>query len=115
MKLAAELAKRATGRTMYIMDEPTSGLHFADIEQLLSVLFKLRNAGNTLVIIEHQLDVIKSADYVIDLGPEGGDGGGQIVAKGTPEVIAANPASHTGRFLRKVLVTSAGSACKQRR
>ena len=103
VKLAAELAKRATGRTMYIMDEPTSGLHFADIEQLLQVLFKLRNAGNTLVIIEHQLDVIKCADYVIDLGPEGGEGGGQIVAKGTPEFVAAQPASHTGRFLRKAL------------
>jgi excinuclease ABC subunit A len=103
VKLAAELAKRATGRTMYIMDEPTSGLHFADIEQLLQVLFKLRNAGNTLVIIEHQLDVIKCADYIIDLGPEGGDGGGQIVAKGTPEVIAANPESPTGRFLNTVL------------
>jgi excinuclease ABC subunit A len=103
VKLAAELAKRATGRTMYIMDEPTSGLHFADIEQLLHVLFKLRNAGNTLVVIEHQLDVIKCADYVIDLGPEGGEGGGQVVAKGTPEFVAAQPASHTGRFLRKVL------------
>ncbi|HEV3272667.1 MAG TPA: excinuclease ABC subunit UvrA [Candidatus Methylacidiphilales bacterium] len=111
VKLAAELAKRATGRTMYIMDEPTSGLHFADIEQLLQVLFKLRNAGNTLVVIEHQLDVIKCADYVIDLGPEGGEGGGQIVAKGTPEFVAAQAASHTGRFLRKVLGgTSAGSA-----
>jgi excinuclease ABC subunit A len=106
VKLAAELAKRATGRTMYIMDEPTSGLHFADIEQLLQVLFKLRNAGNTLVVIEHQLDVIKCADYVIDLGPEGGDGGGQVVAKGTPEAIAANPASHTGKFLRSVLEAS---------
>jgi len=103
VKLAAELAKRATGRTMYILDEPTSGLHFADIEQLLHVLFKLRNAGNTLVIIEHQLDVIKCADYVIDLGPEGGDGGGQIVAKGTPEFVAAQSESHTGRFLQKVL------------
>ena len=103
VKLAAELAKRATGRTMYIMDEPTSGLHFADIEQLLGVLTKLRNAGNTLVIIEHQLDVIKCADYVIDLGPEGGEGGGQIVAKGTPEFVAAQSASHTGRFLRKYL------------
>ena len=103
VKLAAELAKRATGRTMYIMDEPTSGLHFADIEQLLQVLFKLRNAGNTLVIIEHQLDVIKCADYVIDLGPEGGEGGGTIVAKGTPEFIAAQPQSHTGTFLKKVL------------
>jgi excinuclease ABC subunit A len=103
IKLAAELAKKATGRTMYIMDEPTSGLHFADIEQLLGVLFKLRNSGNTLVIIEHQLDVIKCADYVIDLGPEGGEGGGTIVAKGTPEFVAAQPASHTGRFLRKML------------
>jgi excinuclease ABC subunit A len=103
VKLAAELAKRATGRTMYIMDEPTSGLHFADIEQLLGVLFKLRHAGNTLVIIEHQLDVIKCADYVIDLGPEGGEGGGQIVAKGAPEFIAGQPASHTGKFLRKML------------
>jgi len=111
VKLAAELAKRAKGRTMYILDEPTSGLHFADIEQLLQVLFKLRNAGNTLVIIEHQLDVIKCADYVIDLGPEGGEGGGQIVAKGTPEFVAAQPGSHTGRFLGKVLGgTSAGSA-----
>jgi excinuclease ABC subunit A len=107
VKLSAELAKRATGRTMYIMDEPTSGLHFADIEQLLQVLFKLRNAGNTLVVIEHQLDVIKCADYVIDLGPEGGDGGGQIVAKGTPESIVANLASHTGRFLKSAL--SAGT------
>jgi excinuclease ABC subunit A len=103
VKLAAELAKRATGRTLYILDEPTSGLHFADIEQLLEVLFKLRQSGNTLVIIEHQLDVIKCADYVIDLGPEGGEGGGQVVAKGPPELIAANPASHTGRFLKQVL------------
>jgi excinuclease ABC subunit A len=103
VKLAAELAKKSTGRTMYILDEPTSGLHFADIEQLLEVLFKLRNAGNTLVIIEHQLDVIKCADYVIDLGPEGGDGGGQVVAKGTPEFVAAQPESQTGRFLRQVL------------
>jgi excinuclease ABC subunit A len=111
VKLAAELAKRATGRTIYILDEPTSGLHFADIEQLLQVLFKLRNAGNTLVIIEHQLDVVKCADYVIDLGPEGGEGGGQIVAKGTPEFVASQPASHTGRFLKKALGgTFTGSA-----
>jgi excinuclease ABC subunit A len=112
VKLAAELAKRATGRTIYILDEPTSGLHFADIEQLLHVLFKLRNAGNTLVIIEHQLDVIKCADYVIDLGPEGGEGGGQIVAKGTPEFVAAQSASHTGRFLRKVLSLTRGLTLK---
>lgn len=103
VKLATELAKKATGRTMYILDEPTSGLHFADIEQLLQVLFKLRNAGNTLVIIEHQLDVIKCADYIIDLGPEGGEGGGRIVAKGAPEIIAADSASQTGRFLRPML------------
>jgi len=94
---------------MYIMDEPTSGLHFADIEQLLHFLIKLRNAGNTLVIIEHQLDVIKCADYVIDLGPEGGEGGGQVVAKGTPEFIAEQPASHTGKFLKKVLESRAAS------
>jgi excinuclease ABC subunit A len=103
VKLAAELAKRATGRTIYILDEPTSGLHFADIEQLLQVLFKLRNAGNTLVVIEHQLDVIKCADYVIDLGPEGGEGGGEVIAKGTPEFVAAQEGSHTGRFLRRAL------------
>jgi len=109
IKLAAELAKKATGRTMYILDEPTSGLHFADIEQLLHVLIKLRNAGNTLVIIEHQLDVIKCADYIIDLGPEGGEGGGQIVAKGTPESVAAQLTSHTGRFLQKILTRAAGS------
>ncbi len=110
VKLAAELAKRATGRTIYILDEPTSGLHFADIEQLLQVLFKLRNAGNTLVVIEHQLDVVKCADYVIDLGPEGGEGGGQVVAKGTPEVVAAQPSSHTGRFLSKALHPAAPTA-----
>ena len=103
VKLAAELAKRATGRTIYILDEPTSGLHFADIEQLLQVLFRLRNAGNTLVIIEHQLDVIKCADYVIDLGPEGGEGGGQVVAKGTPEFVAAQPGSFTGKYLKEIL------------
>jgi excinuclease ABC subunit A len=103
VKLAAELAKRSTGRTMYIMDEPTSGLHFADISQLLQVLFKLRNAGNTLVVIEHQLDMIKCADYIIDLGPEGGTGGGQVVSKGTPEAVAADAASHTGRFLKTCL------------
>jgi excinuclease ABC subunit A len=103
VKLAAELAKHATGRTVYILDEPTSGLHFGDIEQLMQVLLRLRLSGNTLIIIEHQLDVIKCADYVIDLGPEGGDAGGRIVAQGTPEQIAANPNSHTGKFLGKVL------------
>ena len=90
MKLAKELSKRATGRTLYILDEPTTGLHFHDIEQLLGVLHRLRDEGNTIVVIEHNLDVIKTADWVIDLGPEGGAGGGAIVATGTPEQIAAN-------------------------
>ena len=103
VKLAAELAKKATGRTVYLMDEPTTGLHWADIELLLRVLDKLRDAGNTLVIIEHNLHLIKCADYVIDLGPEGGAGGGRIVAVGTPEAVAANPASYTGRYLKTVL------------
>jgi excinuclease ABC subunit A len=104
VKLAAELAKKATGRTVYILDEPTTGLHFTDIQQLLQVLRKLTASGNTLIVIEHQLDVIKCADYVIDLGPEGGDAGGWVVACGAPEDIARNPASHTGRFLKKVLL-----------
>ena len=99
VKLARELAKRATGRTLYILDEPTTGLHFHDIEQLLHVLHRLRDDGNTIVVIEHNLDVIKTADWVIDLGPEGGEGGGQIIATGTPEDIAANAASWTGRYL----------------
>jgi excinuclease ABC subunit A len=103
VKLAAELAKKATGRTVYILDEPTTGLHFADIHKLLEVLMKLRDAGNTLIIIEHNLEVIKCADWVIDLGPEGGLGGGQIVAAGTPEEIAAVPASYTGQYLRRML------------
>jgi excinuclease ABC subunit A len=103
VKLAAELAKKATGRTVYVLDEPTTGLHFADIHKLLEVLLKLREQGNTLVIIEHNLEVIKSADWVIDLGPEGGSEGGQIVAQGTPEQIAMVERSHTGRYLRRVL------------
>jgi excinuclease ABC subunit A len=103
VKLAAELAKKATGRTIYILDEPTTGLHFADIRQLLEVLLKLRNQGNTLIIIEHNLEVIKTADWVIDLGPEGGVHGGQIVAQGTPEQLAQSEASHTGRYLRRML------------
>jgi excinuclease ABC subunit A len=102
VKLAAELAKKATGRTIYILDEPTTGLHFADIRQLLDVLLKLRNQGNTLIIIEHNLEVIKTADWVIDLGPEGGVDGGQVVAQGTPEQIAEIETSHTGRYLRRM-------------
>ena len=103
VKLALELSKRDTGRTLYILDEPTTGLHFADIELLLKVLHQLRDAGNTIVVIEHNLDVIKTADWLIDMGPEGGDGGGTVVAQGTPEDVAANPASHTGRYLKRML------------
>jgi excinuclease ABC subunit A len=103
VKLSRELSKRDTGKTLYILDEPTTGLHFHDIEQLLRVLHRLRDHGNTVVIIEHNLDVIKTADWVIDLGPEGGNGGGEITAMGTPEQIAGNNASHTGHFLRPVL------------
>jgi excinuclease ABC subunit A len=103
VKLALELSKRDTGRTLYILDEPTTGLHFADIDLLLRVLHQLRDAGNTIVVIEHNLDVIKTADWLIDMGPEGGAGGGQVVATGTPEEVAANPASYTGRYLRPLL------------
>ena len=103
VKLAKELSKRDTGNTLYILDEPTTGLHFHDIKQLLTVLHQLRDHGNTVVVIEHNLDVIKTADWIIDLGPEGGDGGGRIIAEGTPEQVAVNPASHTGRFLKKSL------------
>ncbi len=104
VKLSLELSKRDTGRTLYILDEPTTGLHFYDIDLLLRVLHRLRDHGNTVVIIEHNLDVIKTADWVIDLGPEGGDGGGRIIAEGTPEVIAENAASHTGQYLKNLLV-----------
>ncbi|WP_408594602.1 excinuclease ABC subunit UvrA [Limnohabitans sp.] len=103
VKLALELSKRDTGRTLYILDEPTTGLHFADIDLLLKVLQHLRDAGNTIVIIEHNLDVIKTADWLIDMGPEGGSGGGQVVGVGTPEQLAANPASFTGRYLKRLL------------
>jgi len=103
VKLATELAKKATGRTLYILDEPTTGLHFADIEKLLQVLMKLRNAGNTVIVIEHNLEMIKCADWIIDLGPEGGEGGGEVVGAGTPEEVADVPDSHTGRCLRSVL------------
>jgi excinuclease ABC subunit A len=104
VKLSRELAKRATGRTLYILDEPTTGLHFHDVEQLLHVLHRLRDEGNTVVVIEHNLDVIKTADWVIDLGPEGGEGGGEIIATGTPETIAASERSYTGAYLRPLLL-----------
>ena len=103
VKLAAELSKRDTGKTLYILDEPTTGLHFADIKQLLSVLHRLRDQGNTIVVIEHNLDVIKTADWIVDLGPEGGSGGGQIIAQGTPEDVAKDKNSHTARFLKAIL------------
>ena len=103
VKLATELSKRDTGKTLYILDEPTTGLHFADIKQLLSVLHKLRDQGNTIVVIEHNLDVIKTADWIVDLGPEGGSGGGQIIVTGTPEQVAKDKKSHTARFLKEIL------------
>ena len=103
VKLATELSKRDTGKTLYILDEPTTGLHFADIKQLLEVLHRLRDQGNTIVVIEHNLDVIKTADWIVDLGPEGGSGGGQIIATGTPEEVAKVKGSHTARFLKDIL------------
>ena len=103
VKLSRELSKRDTGRTLYILDEPTTGLHFQDIRQLLAVLHHLRDQGNTIVVIEHNLDVIKTADWIVDLGPEGGSGGGEIIATGTPEKITASKNSHTGFYLKKVL------------
>ncbi|MCK5543851.1 MAG: excinuclease ABC subunit UvrA, partial [Desulfobulbaceae bacterium] len=106
IKLARELSKRGTGRTLYILDEPTTGLHPADIQHLLNVLGRLVDSGNTVVIIEHNLDVIKMADYVVDLGPEGGDNGGRVVVVGTPEKIARKIGSHTGRYLKQVLVNA---------
>ena len=103
IKLARELSKRETGRTVYILDEPTTGLHFADIQRLLDVLNRLTNRGNTVVVIEHNMEVIKSADYIIDLGPEGGEKGGEVVACGTPEDLVRNPISYTGQFLKRKL------------
>jgi excinuclease ABC subunit A len=103
VKLAAELSKVATGKTLYILDEPTTGLHFADIVRLLEVLQRLVDSGNTVLVIEHNLDVIKQADWVVDLGPEGGEAGGEVIATGTPEEIAATPESYTGQFLRPLL------------
>ena len=106
VKLAKELSKRDTGKTLYILDEPTTGLHFHDIEQLLGVLHRLRDHGNTIVVIEHNLDVIKTADWIIDLGPEGGDGGGRIIATGTPEQVASVRGSFTGEYLKPLVERS---------
>ena len=104
VKLATELSKRSTGKTIYILDEPTTGLHIADVHKLIDVLQTLVDGGNTVVVIEHNLDLIKTADYIIDLGPEGGDGGGTVVAKGTPEKIAECESSYTGQYLKKILL-----------
>ncbi|MGH8028376.1 MAG: ATP-binding cassette domain-containing protein, partial [Arenimonas sp.] len=110
VKLAKELSKRSTGRTLYILDEPTTGLHFEDVKHLLAVLHRLRDEGNTVIVIEHNLDVIKTADWIIDLGPEGGDGGGQIVAEGTPEQITRASGSFTGGYLKRVLARTRSAA-----
>ena len=110
IKLASELSKRATGKTVYILDEPTTGLHFADTRKLIQVLQRLADAGNTVIVIEHNLDVIKSADWIIDLGPEGGDAGGELIAEGTPEAVAGQPASYTGQYLQRVLAPSSRSS-----
>ena len=103
VKLATELAKRSTGKTVYILDEPTTGLHTEDVAKLIRILQRLADAGNTVIVIEHNLDLIKTADYIIDMGPEGGDGGGTVVCHGTPEQVAECPESHTGRYLREKL------------
>ena len=106
IKLSKELSKRDTGKTLYILDEPTTGLHFHDIQQLLNILYRLKSHGNTIIVIEHNLDVIKTADWIVDLGPEGGDGGGKIIAAGTPEELAEHSTSHTGKFLKEMLTKS---------
>ncbi|MGL5628564.1 MAG: excinuclease ABC subunit UvrA, partial [Plesiomonas shigelloides] len=113
VKLARELSKRDTGKTLYILDEPTTGLHFADIQQLLTVLHKLRDHGNSIVVIEHNLDVIKTADWIVDLGPEGGSGGGEILVAGTPETVAESTDSHTARFLKPILQRALHNAKQQ--
>ena len=102
IKLATELSRRSTGKTIYILDEPTTGLHFADVHKLTEILRRLADDGNTVIVIEHNLDVIKTADYIIDIGPEGGDCGGTIVAQGTPEEVAKNPKSYTGRYIQEI-------------
>ena len=103
IKLATELSKRGTGKTIYILDEPTTGLHFADVHKLIEILRRLSDSGNTVVVIEHNLDVIKTADYIIDMGPEGGDGGGTVIAEGTPEEVAKVKKSYTGQYVKKYL------------
>jgi excinuclease ABC subunit A len=103
VKLATELSKRSTGKTIYILDEPTTGLHFADVHKLIEILHRLTDGGNTVVVIEHNLDVIKTADYIIDMGPEGGSGGGTVIAKGTPEAVAKVKESYTGQYLKSML------------
>jgi excinuclease ABC subunit A len=110
VKLSKELSRRSTGRTLYILDEPTTGLHFDDVRKLLDVLHELVEQGNTVVVIEHNLEVIKTADWIIDLGPEGGDGGGEIVAAGTPEEVAKVARSYTGQFLKPLLKKTASKA-----
>ena len=97
------MSRRSTGKTIYILDEPTTGLHFADVHKLVEILHRLTEGGNTVVVIEHNLDVIKTADYIIDMGPEGGSGGGTVIAKGTPEEVADNPVSYTGAYIKKML------------
>ena len=103
IKLAAELSRRSTGRTCYILDEPTTGLHFADVHKLIDMLQRLTDSGNSVIVIEHNLDVIKTADYIIDMGPEGGDKGGTVIASGTPEEVAATAGSYTGQYLKPLL------------
>jgi excinuclease ABC subunit A len=115
VKLASELQKRSTGRTIYVLDEPTTGLHFEDVSKLLGVLHSLVDKGNTVVVIEHNLDVIKTADWIIDMGPEGGSGGGRVVAEGTPEDVVTVAESHTGRFLKSVLAEPAPAPPPARR
>ncbi|MDO5642887.1 MAG: ATP-binding cassette domain-containing protein, partial [Paracoccus sp. (in: a-proteobacteria)] len=115
VKLAKELARASTGKTLYILDEPTTGLHFEDVRKLLEVLHHLVDQGNTVVVIEHNLDVIKTADWLIDIGPEGGDGGGRIVATGTPEAVASVADSHTGRYLAPMLAPRAPALSMQRK
>jgi len=114
VKLSTELSRRDTGRTLYILDEPTVGLHFADVQRLLDVLHRLVDAGNTVLVIEHNLDVIKTADWIIDLGPEGGDFGGEVIAEGTPEAVAQGAGSYTGQYLRRMLAPDAVRAILMR-